>query len=462
MATSPNAVADQDIDEVLNELLARKNKGGQAVIPGDSQSLGTISSASTKSFGADALVGQENGKNFAAFSGWRDPSRDMNPQAKQFFLAKSMAEAGYKGACPWDSFGEFLIDGWRSKVNGNRDNFTQKHSGTYKGLDAGFMKARGMTLNVGEDGGYLVNPEIAPTIETLFAQNDLASRVDTLPTSATVYKMPRMKDLNRNDGTRHGGVMHYWIDEGDPGRESRPKIAYTELNMRKLAVFVFVTSEMMTDTPYAVEQYVRNAVREEINFALSRAIMWGNGVNEPQGFASYTTGDGPVITVAAEASQTAFTFNSTNALKMSARMWRNSAGSAVWLHHQSAIPQIGSMQIGNFPVTVNIQNGGLAGPVTSTMLNRPLIESELCAPLGNVGDVWYVDLKAYKAITQSLVREDISIHVEFLSDQQCLRFIVRFGGSPLLPTPITPFKSPGAASDPDTQSSFVRLAARTS
>jgi HK97 family phage major capsid protein len=450
-------IADSEIERAIDELVARNRGGEQVVIPGQANELGTISSASHKAFGTDALMPGE-GKNRAMFKTWDDPSRHMNTQYRDYMLAKSLKEAGYPFACPWDSMGEFLQEGWRAKAAGRRDEFTGKHSETFKGMRdmGGFFKARGLSSTVGEDGGFLLNPEIAPKIETLFVQNDLASRVDTLPTNATVYNIPRVKDLDRNDGTRNGGVMHYWIDEADPGNESRPKLAFTEIRMRKLVVFVFMTTEIMNDTPYAVETYVRNAVREEINFALSRAIMWGNGINEPLGFAR----SGAVITEAAEGSQTAGTFLAENALKMSARMWRNSAGSAVWLHHQSVIPQIGKMSIGNFPVTVNIQNGGLAGPVTSTLLNRPLIESELCSPLGSPGDVWYADLKQYKAITQSLVREDVSIHVEFMTDQQCLRFVVRFGGSPLLPTPITPFKSPDAASNPPTQSSFIRLASR--
>lgn len=453
------SVDETAIDAVIAELQRQQAGGRAAVIPTDSQSLGGITSAMGKSIGAEALMGQEKNQNWSEFSGWQDPSRNLNPAYKQAMLQKNFYEAGYEGKCPYKDMGHMLTELYRSKVNGTREQFTRRHADSYKGLtDRGFFKARGMTGNVGEDGGYLIQPEIAPTIETLFVQNDLASRVKTIPTTATTYKVPRLKDLDRNDGTRHGGVQHYWIDEGDPGRESRPKFAITTLEMRKLAVFVYITEEMMSDSPYAIETYIRDAVRQEINFALSKSIMWGTGLNEPLGFAN----SGAVITVAAEGSQTAFTINSTNALKMSARMWRNSAGSAVWLHHQSAIPQVGSMQIGNFPVTVNIQNGGLAGPVTSTLLNRPLIESELCAPLGNAGDLWYVDLQQYMAITQSLVREDVSMHVEFMSDQKCFRFIVRFGGQPLLPSPITPFKSPGAASDPDTQSSFVRLAARTS
>lgn len=457
-STLTPTVTEDEVTRVMNELQARQKGGERAVIPDGTIAVPT--SASSKSIGAEALL-PEDGKNFSSFMGWSDSSLSMHPERRKVLLTKSLGEAGYQFGCPWKNMGAFLQDGWRSKTNGRSQEFTARHADTFKGMNdvSGFFKARGLSTAAGEDGGFLMNPEIAPTIETLFNQNDLASRVDTLPTSSTWFNWPRCKDLNRNDGTRHGGVQHHWIDEADPAAESRPKLAFTEIKMRKLAIFVFMTSEIMNDTPFAVEQFVRNAVREEINFALSRAIMWGSGTNEPLGFAN----GGSIIDVAEETSpaQDANTFLAANALKMSSRMWRNSAGSAIWLHHQSVIPQIGAMSISSFPVTVNVQNGGLAGPVTSTLLNRPLIESELCAPLGSIGDVWYIDPKQYKAITQSLVREDISMHVEFMTDQQCLRFIVRFGGAPLLPTPITPFKAPGAGSDPPTQSSFVRMGTRT-
>jgi hypothetical protein len=244
MATSP--VDEAAVDAVIAELQRQQAGGRAAILPADSQSLGSITSGVTKSIGAEALMGQENKQNWSEFSGWQDPSRSLNPQYRQAMLAKNFYEAGYEGKCPYKDMGHMLSELYRSKVNGTREEFTRRHADSYKGLtDRGFFKARGMTGNVGEDGGYLLQPEIAPTIETLFVQNDLASRVKTIPTTATTYKVPRLKDLDRNDGTRHGGVQHYWIDEGDPGRESRPKFAITTLEMRKLAVFVYITEEMM-------------------------------------------------------------------------------------------------------------------------------------------------------------------------------------------------------------------------
>jgi HK97 family phage major capsid protein len=449
------AMSQEDIAAVLDEFESREKKGDKVVNPG--RNIGTLSSSVSKSFGGEALERSHDKKeNFSAWTGWRDPSLQMDEEVRSAMLAKSWQEAGYQGKAPWGSFGEFLKDGWTMKNRSMAADFARKHAATWEGLDATFMKARGMSTTSGEDGGFLINPEIAPTIDALFDPSDLPGKIDTLPTNSTLFRWPRAKDLNRNDGFRHGGVLHKWIDEAEGGSESRPKLTFTELRMKKLVVFVFMTTEIMNDTPYAVEQFVRNAVREEINFALARAIVWGAGGVEPIGFANSNS----LLTVAKENAQAADTFTATNALDMTSRMWKNSRSNAMWLHHQSLIPQIGKMSLGGYPVSVNIQTGGIQNPVISTLLNRPLVESELCSPLGDAGDVYYVDPKMYKAISQSNVREDISMHVEFMTDQHCLRFIFRFDGAPLYDAPITPFKAPGATVDPPTQSSFIRLAAR--
>ncbi|TXH46193.1 MAG: phage major capsid protein [Desulfurellales bacterium] len=448
------ALNDNDLNAYLAEVERRAAGGDTVFNPG--RSVG-VTSATTKSFGRNALETIAEGKgNGAQWMAWKDPSESMDPDHRADMLQKSWKEAGYEGKIEWNGLGEFLQDGWMQKCRGMQSDFARKHAATYEGLNPSFVKARGMNTLSGENGGFLINPELAPTIDTLFDTSDLPGRVDTVSTGATWYKFPRLKDLNRNDGTRHGGVMHKWIDESDPGDESRPKVAFTELRMKKLAVFVFMTTEIMSDTPYAVEQVVRNAVREEINFALARAIMWGKGGVEPIGFAQ----SGSCITVAKESGQAADTFVTANAMKMTSRLWKNSRSQAIWMHHQSMIPQIGTLSLNNFPVSINIQTGGVTNPVTSTLLGKPMIESELCAPIGELGDIFYLDPKMYKAISASGVREDVSMHVEFMTDQQCLRFIMRFDGAPLYDTPITPYKSPDSTVDPETQSSFVKLAAR--
>ena len=81
------------------------------------------------------------------------------------------------------------------------------------------------------------------------------------------YEWPRAKDLDRNNGSRHGGVFHYRIDEGADAFESKPSFVKESMKMKKLAIFVPVTHELMNNSPYAVEQQIQDAVRAEINFA---------------------------------------------------------------------------------------------------------------------------------------------------------------------------------------------------
>jgi HK97 family phage major capsid protein len=434
------------------DLKAQQDGGERVLNPGVDTGMAT--SASLKAWGTDAL-NPGDGNHSAAWQRWQDPSLKLTPGYREGMLQKSLHDVGYQYQNHWGSMGALLKEGWKKH---NSPDFMGKHASSFAKIPDldGFLKARGMNSISGESGGFLINPEIAPTVEWLFNKSDIPGRVDTINSTSTSFKWPRAKDLDRNDGTRHGGVQSYWLDEAGMGTESHPKLAFTKLEMKKLAVFVFMTDEIMANSDHAVEQYVRNAVREEINFALARAIMWGKGGSEPIGINS----SGALLTIAKEAAQTAETYNNDNALKMLSQLFRSAQTNAVWLHHQSVIPQLGTLTISQTPVAVNHLEGGVENAIIGTLYNKPLIESELCAPLGDAGDVMLADLKAYKAIAQSTVQEDVSMHVEFMTGQQCLRFILHFDGAPLHPTPITPFKAPDANNTPPQQASFLRIAER--
>jgi hypothetical protein len=150
MSSNSPVIADSEVERAIDELVARQRGGEQVVIPGKANELGTVSSASHKAFGADALTPEE-GKNRAMFKTWDDPSRHMNTQYRDYMLAKSLKDAGYPFACPWDNMGEFLQDGWRAKQAGRRDEFTARHASTFKGMRdmGGFFKARGLSSTVG-------------------------------------------------------------------------------------------------------------------------------------------------------------------------------------------------------------------------------------------------------------------------------------------------------------------------
>lgn len=438
------------------DMTEREHGGARVVNPGFDSDFSTGSSAMAKGYGARAF--DPSGSTTQSFwQRWDDPGQRMNPAIRQAMLSKSLRDVGYEEKGHWGSFGEFLKEGYLHHRDGD---FHKKHRSSYEKVDNAFFKARGLTTISGEAGGFLVNPEIAPTVEWLFNTSDLPGRINTLPIQSMYYEWPRAKDLDRNNGSRHGGIFSRWIDEGSDGTESKPSFVKESMKMKKLAVFVPVTHELIASSPYAIEQQIREAVRAEINFSLAHGIVWGTGTNDPLGFAN--TNHTAMVTAPKTSGQSARTFTTANALAMLARLYRTSSTQAIWLHHQSAIEQIGQLAISNTPIAVNHLEGGVANQLIQSLYARPLIESELCSPLGDKNDVMLIDPKAYVAITQSTIRDDVSMEVNFMSDQQMMRFIIYFDGRPLYTKPVTPFKPAAATQTPATQSSFVNLDARTS
>jgi HK97 family phage major capsid protein len=440
--------SDEDTREVLKMLRERKAAGDGVHMPGSR--FGTATSSRGGLAGANALNPDINKSgNMAYFEQYNDPSLRMNAEKRSALLAKSLFDVGYKGRVPFRSFGDFIRKGYAGDTE-----FRGMHKSCFDGIPADFFRARGMSGVTGEDGGFLITPEFSNTIETLFFENDLPTRIDTMPISGTHFRWPRARDTSRADGSRHAGALGYWIDEGDTLPESKLKIGFSDMRMKKLCVVVFMTTEIMNDTDYAIEQWVRNAVREEANFQISRAIMLGAGGPEPIG---YTTKPA-CVTVAKTVGQAADTITVANLLQMESQLFRTAGSSPIWLSHVSTIPQVGQLNIGNFPVNINIMNGGFSLPPQKQLRGLPQIDSEFCSTLGDLGDIHLIDPKMIKAIRRSLVREDVSAHVEFLTDQNCLRFIFGFDSRPLYDDPITPFQA--GATAPPSQASFLRLAER--
>ena len=89
------------------------------------------------------------------------------------------------------------------------------------------------------------------------------------------------------------------------------------------------------------------------------------------------------------------------------------------------------------------------------MLNKPVLFEDSCSALGSAGDILLIDPKEYMLLRKGTAKQDWSIHVEFLTDQQCFRFVFRCNGAPKINSPMT------IKNSSKTRSPFVTLAART-
>ena len=312
----------------------------------------------------------------------------------------------------------------------------------------------GMNETTSADGGFLVPPQFATKIlERVFAANNLLSMTDSYTVASNSIAFPRNAETSRVNGSRWGGVRAYWRNEGDQATATKPSFGRLQLTLNKLFVMIHASDELMADTGgSALEQYLARVAGDEINFVVSDAILNGSGSGQPQGIL----GAACLVTVAKESGQAAATLTAPNVVGMWSRMWGPCRQNAVWLINQEVESQLHLMTVGSGASTLlaYMPPGGLSGKPFGTLLGRPVLPIEWCAPLGTVGDIVLADLRHYVTISRGLVESALSIHLRFDYDESTFRFIFRLDGQPWWTAALTPYK--GTA----TQSCFVALATR--
>lgn len=167
---------------------------------------------------------------------------------------------------------------------------------------------------------------------------------------------------------------------------------------------------------------------------LTDAVIAGNGSGKPLGFINSKA----LITVDKEPSQTAGTFVGNNAVKMQARSMPRGRERLVWLMHPDAEEQLPLLVIkgGDESKFLWTPEGGLGNFDTQRVLHKPVLFEDSCSALGTKGDIMLVDPFQYILLTKGAVKQDWSIHVEFLTDQNCFRVVFRCNGAPKVNSPL--------------------------
>jgi HK97 family phage major capsid protein len=317
--------------------------------------------------------------------------------------------------------------------------------------------ATGASTGVDSDGGFAVAPEFSQQIigRLYDTENggDISSRVNRNEISGNSLKILGVDETSRVNGSRFGGVHAYWASEAGSAAATKPKWRRMELELKKLLAFYYATGEMIDDAP-AASGIVSQAFSEEIQFVTEDAFMNGTGAGQPQGVLA----SGALITVAIEGTQTIAntgTFIATNTAKMLAR-FGGRVERAVWNVDRQLLPSLYTATLGGTAAQpVYIPGGNIAGAPFGTLWGIPIRPVEYCAALGTVGDILLADWGWYMAIDKGGVRQDASMHVRFLYDEEVFRTIYRVDGQPMIQSPVTP-KNGGATLSP-----FVALGTRS-
>lgn len=359
---------------------------------------------------------------------------------------RQMKSLGYQ---PWGEFKslrEFVGEGL---ANGRTDAFRSKVERHHKKL-----AIQGMNEAAGADGGYTVMPEFSTRILDRVYSNPLWGGTDNYTVSGNNMMFLANAETSRATGSRHGGLTGYWIGEGGTITKSKPTMREVSLKLLKLGVVVYLTDELMADSGFALEQYVARKAAEEFNFMIGDALVNGTGAGQPLGMLNAPS----LVSVAKETSQGAATIYAENVVKMYSRFFAPNVGNAVWLHNQDITSQLDLMTlaIGSAGVATFMPPNGLSDAPFGTLRGRPLRPTEFNPTLGTQGDLLLADLGQILSISKGGIAQAVSMHVEFLSDQTALRFIMRLNARPWENAPITPYKGSS-----NTQSNFVTLDTRS-
>lgn len=329
-------------------------------------------------------------------------------------------QAGYK------SFGDF-IHSVRKAASGNMDErlfVTKAPYGMSEGADA--------------DGGFLVPTQYrAELMKIMHEKSAIADRCFQLPMTSNSIEIPAISESSRVDGSRSGGVVAYWTEEGGDVSSSKPKFRKIKLTLRKLAALVYGSDELLDDSMVTMQTLTTQLVGDEMAFMLDDAILWGTGAGMPLGVMNSPA----LVTVLEETDQAADTLKTENILKMWSRLHASSRANAVWLINQDIEPQLFTMSItaGSTGNLTYMPPGGISGAPYGTLMGRPVVPIEQAETVGTKGDIILADFNQYiLAQKSSGIQAASSIHVRFVQDETVFRFTMRVDGQPWWNTALTP------------------------
>ena len=426
-----------DIMERINDLRARKgellDQADKLADSGDMEQLGRVTqemegiNTSIKALEALAQASREGAK---PVEGAGAPAAGGQPEEKT-------------APTPFATLGEQLKAISSFRKSGSFDNRLKVVN-----------EALGNQESVGQDGGFLIQTDFASDIlASAYERSPLLRRYDRYTVSRGANSM-RWISTDESDVSEsvYGGVRMYWAAEAQTVAASHPTFREMKLDLEKMLGFCYVTDEMLEDAPF-MTGFIGSAFSLAADQLLTASSIVGDGVGKPLGWMKSKA----MIAVAKGTGQAAGTITGENVLAMLARSMPKRRGSYVWVMHPDLEEQLPTLAITNGDASSFLWNpeGGLGNFDTPRVIGRPVFFDENCSPVGQQGDINLIDPMQYLLMSKGTARMAWSIHVEFLTDQNCFRLAFRCNGAPKADKPMT------IKNSTKTRSPFITLAART-
>ena len=345
---------------------------------------------------------------------------------------------------PYNSFGEQLMDIVKAcRGKGVSDKLARVQ-------DA----AQGGNEGTGADGGFAIQTDFAGAIlESAVQASPLLAKLDSY-TISNVSNRATWLQADESDMTAgvYGGVQMYWTQEAGAGIASKPQFRKMDIDLNKMMGVAYATDELLQDASF-MSGYFGTCFGLAAERLLVDAVINGDGVSKPLGILK---SDG-LVAQAIESSQTA-KLTGTNVVKMQSKLLTRNRQNCVWVMNpdlEEYLPTLAVASSGSAEKFLWDPEGGLGNLAYQRVLGKDVIFEDACPAIGTKGDILLIDPSQYMLVRKGSAKQDWSIHVSFLTDEQCFRMVLRVGGAPKMSKAIT------LKNSKNTRSAYVALAARS-
>lgn len=288
--------------------------------------------------------------------------------------------------------------------------------------------------NSGVTGGYTVPPQFVQQLLTLSVEEQVvAPRASKQPMTSMTLQVPSL-DYTTVQGAGNtpflGGVIPEWVAEAQTRPQTEPQFRQTELKAWELSLYTVASNNLLQDNAVGLDSLLTQLFSKAIGWYTDYAYIRGDGVGKPLGMLN-----APATIVVNRAAGNRFGFSDYTT--MMAKLLMQSWDSAVWLMHQSVLPQVTQMVDQAGRVIFIPFNSGATQKSPGTLGGRPIYYTEKASALGTKGDVMLFDCSLYLLGVRLDIEIAVSPHVRFLQNQMVWRVVWRGDGQPWLQNPIT-------------------------
>lgn len=279
----------------------------------------------------------------------------------------------------------------------------------------------------GSSGGYTIPEDFRAEIMQVSGENTFArQRCFEVPMTTDNMRIPALDQTGTSSSRSNyfGGMYAAWNENDTDPVNAEPSFKEITLQARELSVYTKVHSYLLADSAISIETMLRRLFGEALGWHIDYAILNGSGVGEPLGILNSGVALGE-----SRASDDIW----DDSVEMLAKLSPQSMGRAVWVCHQTVMPQLLKMDDG----TNAIYHPNVVSKPQLTLHGLPVVFTEKTPASGSAGDIMLCDFSQYVLGMRSDLSIAVSEHVDFLKGR--LTYVVRsrMDGQPFMSAPIT-------------------------